>query len=289
MTTRTTTSAREQMLDGLAVADERLDIGGLPTAVLTAGEGPPVVLLHGPAADATHWAGVIGGLAADHRVIAPDLPGHGESGAPDGAGPVLGWLSELLARLCPNGATLVGHALGGAIAARLCARDGERVRRLVLVDALGLQPFDPTPPFGAALRDFLHAPTPDTHDALWRQCAHDLDRLQARVGGGWAAFRAANLARIQTPGADRALGMLMAEYGMPAIAPAELARIAVPTTLIWGRHDRATPLAVAAAASRRHGWPLHVIEDCADDPPVERPEALLRALAAAEVEAGAVG
>jgi ubiquinone/menaquinone biosynthesis C-methylase UbiE len=52
----------------------------------------------------------------------------------------------------------------------------------------------------------------------------------------------------------------------------------VPTTLIWGRHDRATPLSVAEAASARYGWPLKVIENCNDDPPVEQPEALLRAL-----------
>ena len=45
----------------------------------------------------------------------------------------------------------------------------------------------------------------------------------------------------------------------------------MPTTLIWGRHDLATPLRVAEAASARYGWPLHVIEDAADDPPVERP------------------
>ena len=62
---------------------------------------------------------------------------------------------------------------------------------------------------------------------------------------------------------------------MPAIPPAELARIAVPTTLIWGRHDLATPLSVAEAASARYGWPLHVIEDAADDPPIEQPEAFL--------------
>jgi pimeloyl-ACP methyl ester carboxylesterase len=77
-----------------------------------------------------------------------------------------------------------------------------------------------------------------------------------------------------------ALQVLMEQLGMPAIPPAELSRIAVPTTLIWGRHDRATPLASAEAASARYGWPLHVIENANDDPPVEQPEALLRALRA---------
>jgi pimeloyl-ACP methyl ester carboxylesterase len=70
----------------------------------------------------------------------------------------------------------------------------------------------------------------------------------------------------------------MEHFGMPAIPTGDLARIATPTTLIWGRHDRATPLAVAEEASARFGWPLRVIENCNDDPPVEQPEALLRAL-----------
>jgi pimeloyl-ACP methyl ester carboxylesterase len=70
----------------------------------------------------------------------------------------------------------------------------------------------------------------------------------------------------------------MSQLGVPVIAPAELTRIAAPTTLIWGRHDRQVRLRVAQAAHARHGWPLHVIEDAADDPAVEQPEAFLRAL-----------
>ena len=58
----------------------------------------------------------------------------------------------------------------------------------------------------------------------------------------------------------------------------DLARITVPTTLIWGRHDRANRLRIAAAASERFGWPLHVIDDAADDPGRDQPEAFLRAL-----------
>jgi pimeloyl-ACP methyl ester carboxylesterase len=70
----------------------------------------------------------------------------------------------------------------------------------------------------------------------------------------------------------------MEHFGAPAISASGLARITVPTTLIWGSHDRATPLAVAMEASARFGWPLHVIENCNDDPPVERPDALLQML-----------
>jgi pimeloyl-ACP methyl ester carboxylesterase len=71
---------------------------------------------------------------------------------------------------------------------------------------------------------------------------------------------------------------MMRGVGMPRIAPPELERIAVPTMLIWGRHDRALRLGIAEAASARYGWPLHVIDECADDPPRDRPKAFLAAL-----------
>ena len=102
--------------------------------------------------------------------------------------------------------------------------------------------------------------------------------MRRELGERWEWFKAYNLDRARTSGVIAAVGSLMGQFGIPAIAPADLARIAVPTTLIWGRHDLATPLSVAEAASSRYGWPLYVIEEAADDPPIEQPEAFLRAL-----------
>lgn len=281
MSTQLDESVREQLLAGIPVTERRLEPAGVSTAVLEGGNGPPVVLLHGPGGNAAHWLRVIPGLVATHRVIAPDLPGQGasEAGAePLDADRVLTWLGELIERTCPTPPALVGYALGGAIAARFAADHGDRIDRLVLVDALGLAPFEPTPEFGRALHGFLAQPTADTHDELWRHCALDLAGLRKRMDDRWEPFLAYNVERAGTPSVQVALGALMEHFGGPAIAAADLARIAVPTTLIWGRHDLATPLAVAEAASARHPWPLHVIEDCADDPPIEQPEAFLRAL-----------
>ena len=151
----------------------------------------------------------------------------------------------------------------------------------MLVDSLGLTPFEPAPAFGAALQRFLGLPNEETHEGLWRHCAFDLDGLRQEMGDQWQPFEAYNVDRARTPSAAAALGSLMAHVGMPAIPASDLARIAVPTALIWGRHDVATPLDVAEAASILHGWPLHVIEDSADDPPIEQPEAFLRALESA--------
>ena len=71
--------ARERLLATLPVTERRLQLAGVSTAVLEGGDGPPVVLLHGSSGYAAHWMSVIPGLVADHRVIAPDLPGHGAS------------------------------------------------------------------------------------------------------------------------------------------------------------------------------------------------------------------
>jgi pimeloyl-ACP methyl ester carboxylesterase len=71
---------------------------------------------------------------------------------------------------------------------------------------------------------------------------------------------------------------MLRKLGLPRIPSADLARIAVPTTLIWGRQDRAIRLRIAEDASARYGWPLHVIDNCADDPPRDQPEAFLQAL-----------
>ena len=274
--------ARRQLLAQMPVTERRLILAGISTAVLQAGDGPPVVLLHGPMANATHWAGIIPGLAATHRVIVPDLPGHGASETTgDGridAGRVMEWLGGLIAQSCKSPPALVGQLLGGAIAARYASTHGNRLSRLVLVDTFGLCPFQPVPEFGRALSQFLAQPTERTHTDLWHHCAFNLDELRQRMGERWQPFEAYNLDRARAPSVQAAVATLMEHFGIPAISTSDLARIAAPTTLVWGRHDHATPLAVAEEVSARFGWPLHVIEDCNDDPPVEQPEALLRTL-----------
>jgi pimeloyl-ACP methyl ester carboxylesterase len=273
----TTITLREQLLEGLPVSERRLTVAGAETVVLEGGEGPPLVLLHGVGGNGAHWARVFPELVTTHRVIAPDLPGQGAS-EPLGPDELMTWLDELIERTCAVPPALIGNATGGAIAARFAAARPGRLDHLVLVDTLGLRPFEPAPAFGAALHAFIAEPTEDTHDDLWRYCARDLDRMRDAMGHWWHPFAAYNLDRARTPSVMAAVGAEMERFGLPAIPDVELERIAVPTSLIWGRQDLATPLEVAAAAAARHGWPLHVIQDCADAPPIEQPEAFVAAL-----------
>jgi pimeloyl-ACP methyl ester carboxylesterase len=274
-----THDTRRRLLAGLPVAERRLDLAGISTALLEGGDGPPIVLLHGPGGHAGHWLGVIPDLVAGHRVIVPDLPGHGSSEGDQDS--VVAWLDALIDATCEAAPVLVGNTAGGAIAAGYAAEHSDRLSQLVLVDALGLVAFDPAPAFAAAIGAFVADPTASTHDGLWRRCAFDLDALRLRMGERWRPFAAYNVDRARTPAVAAAMQGLFERFVAPAIAPEVLARIAVPTTLIWGRHDRATPLAVAEAASARYGWPLHVIEDAGDEPPLEQPEAFLDALRSA--------
>jgi pimeloyl-ACP methyl ester carboxylesterase len=77
-------NARKAATAGLPVEDRRLELGGIQTAVLEGGAGPPVVLLHGPVANAAHWRRVIPALTERRRVVAPDLPGQGATAATTG-------------------------------------------------------------------------------------------------------------------------------------------------------------------------------------------------------------
>ena len=160
-------SPRRQLLAGLPVKERRLPLAGISTAVLEAGKGRPVVLLHGPMAYAAHWMGVIPGLAHDHSVIVPDLPGHGASQTGDvtlDVPRVLAWLDALIGCTCPQPPVMVGQLLGGAIALRFAIEQGERLERLVLVDTFGLAPFQPAPEFGQALMQFQAQPNERMND-----------------------------------------------------------------------------------------------------------------------------
>jgi pimeloyl-ACP methyl ester carboxylesterase len=175
---------------------------------------------------------------------------------------------------------VVGHVIGGSIAARYAVDHSDRLAHLVLVDSLGLAPFRPSPRFALSMVHFMMRPSEHTYDRFMRQCSYDLDDLRAQMGARWAPFAAYNLQLARGPG-GKAAGRLMREVGLPRIPRGDLERISVPTALIWGRQDRANRLEVAEAASQEYGWPLYVIDNCADDPARDRPTEFLHALRAA--------
>jgi pimeloyl-ACP methyl ester carboxylesterase len=107
----------------------------------TAGDGPPLLLLHGITSSAATWKDVIPRLAETHTVIAPDLLGHGQSAKPVGdysLGAYASGVRDLLGLLGVESATVVGHSLGGGVAMQFAYLFPERCNRLVLVSSGGL-------------------------------------------------------------------------------------------------------------------------------------------------------
>lgn len=271
-------SLREQILAPIPLKDRRIQAAGISTAVLEGGDGPPLVLLHGPGEFAATWTRVIPNLVATNRVIVPDLPGHGasEANGPLDPGRVLDWLEELIAETCSEPPVLSGHLVGGAIALRAVAERRTPVARLVLVDSFGLGPLRPSPRFALPMIAFLAHPTERSQERLFRRCFVDLDAVRAEMDGKMEALEAYALDRALDAGVKDAVKELMKSFGK-AIPDADLASISVPTAMIWGRDDLQVNVAVAQKAARRFGWPLYVIDDCADDPAVEQPAAFMKA------------
>jgi pimeloyl-ACP methyl ester carboxylesterase len=273
-------TTRQRVLAGAPLTERRLDLAGVSTAVLEGGDGPPVVLLHGQGGWAGMWLPVAADLVRTHRVIAPDLPGLGAStvaGGPPDAARVLAWLGALTERTCPEPPAIVGASLGASIAARFAIAHPDRLSRLVLVDAGSLARFRPAPGVLVALVRFLARPTERTQQGFLRQVAADPARARALLGSDAQAY---GLELARTPNVRAANRRLLRELGTRTIPSEQLAGIAVPTTLVWGRQDRVMRLRIAEEASARYGWPLEVIED-AGHLSIERPEAFRAALRSA--------
>lgn len=274
-------SARERLLAGVPVQERRIRLAGVDTAVLEGGDGPPMILLHGPGEFAPRWFSVLPGLVGTHRVIAPDLPGHGASalgGAELDAELVLRWLGELIEQTCASPPIVVGHLLGGSIAARFASGREDTISQLVLVDTFGLKKLRPAPTFALALIRFIARPSESSYERFMGQCLFDRDASRERMGGSWDALRDYALDRARAAEVKASMRVLMREVGVGAVPSEELAALEVPISLIWGRHDRANRVGVAEAASARYGWPLTVIENAADDPPLEQPDTFVEVL-----------
>jgi len=105
------------------------------------GEGPPLILVHGLGGAAANWTELAPLLAPNHRLLVPDLPGHGGSEAlpaVSGLEPFADRVALLAAREGMLPAPVVGHSLGGAVVLRLALRHPYDVSAIVLAAAAGL-------------------------------------------------------------------------------------------------------------------------------------------------------
>lgn len=264
---------------------------GLRTHFVTAGNGPAMILLHGQGENWASWQRVIPALARTHTVYAVDLPGAGRSDRPAGAcTPVsvyAGWLAALLDALALPRATLVGNSHGGLVSLRLALEDGQRVTALCLLDsaALGRETHPllmalSNPGVGEAVSAWCGTPAgaaqwtwllasvvfarPQRIPLAWYENAC---RLALRPGHMMSAVVASVRGQID-------------QRGQYEVLLDALPGLRIPTLVVWGSEDRVVPWRHGQDAARRlpHAR-LTLIPDCGHLPQVERPDALVAALA----------
>jgi pimeloyl-ACP methyl ester carboxylesterase len=117
------------------------NVDGVELHWIEAGEGPPLVLLHGLGDSHQTWSKVLPHLARNRRVLVPDLCGHGLSGRPD-ATYTLDWHARIIAAWIAQreleSVDVVGHSYGGGVAQWMLRDPNHRVRKLGLVSTGGL-------------------------------------------------------------------------------------------------------------------------------------------------------
>jgi pimeloyl-ACP methyl ester carboxylesterase len=276
-------SARQRLLAGIPVTERRLQLAGVSTAVLEGGDGPPVVLLHGGIeCGGVYWGPVISHLAQNRHLVIPDVPGLGESepAARLDAVTFADWFAALLQTTCQEKPTLIAHSLLGSMVPRFAAQYGDLLRRLVIYGAPGIGLY--RMPLGLVVAAILLdlRPTERNNERFERWAFLDPDRTRQQDPEWFDAFRAYKMARGSVPHVKRTMHQLI-KIGTRQIPDAELQLINVPTSLLWGRHDRMAPLRLTEVASSKFGWPLHVIDDAGHVPHIEQPETFLRVLGTA--------
>jgi pimeloyl-ACP methyl ester carboxylesterase len=123
------------------IQSKTIKVDGLNVHYYTAGQGEPLVVIHGGGGDARTWRSNIGMLAEKYTVYAPDLPGYGGSQPLDGKYyvPELSDFVEKFTRsLGLEKFSLVGHSLGGGIALNYALKWPQKIKKLVLISSLCL-------------------------------------------------------------------------------------------------------------------------------------------------------
>jgi pimeloyl-ACP methyl ester carboxylesterase len=240
-------------------------------SLLEAGVGdPPLVLIHGFAADALSWQYVLVALAKRRRVVALDLPGH----APDSVlanddwtlPSLTRWTIDAVEAAAPAGAHLCGHSLGGRFALAVAEARPDLVRSVSVVSGAGIGTA-----FDLSLLDALiAADTQEKAAAALAPIAH---------GGDRDALARAHAAKMSDAATRRALDAIRTNILVPAqqvFAPVNWSRIAAPVRMIWGDADRVIPCPAASAV------PPHVeielLTSVGHLPQIELPTAVVAAL-----------
>ena len=238
-----------------------------------AGEGPPLVLLHGSGPGVTGWRNFGGNLAtfAPHfRCLVLEFPGFGVS-APTERHPMAAALpavGDLLDGLGLDRVDLVGNSMGGIVATRFAIAQPERVRRLVTVGGMGRNIFSPAPGEGIKLLvEFTENPTRERLVQWLESMVFDPSLVtEELIEERWAQAvepdTLASARRMYGRGVLEAMAAAAAASDEPPYW-AMLHKIRAKTLLTWGRDDRVSPVDMALLPMRTiPDVELHVFPNC---------------------------
>jgi pimeloyl-ACP methyl ester carboxylesterase len=266
-----------------------VDLHGHRAVYRVAGSGPTVVLIHGMINSSRHWQAVAEKLAGSHRVVAPDLIGHGDSATPRGdhsLGAHASSIRDLLTTIGIERATIVGHSLGGGVAMQFFYQFPQRTERLVLISSGGLGREVSPLLRGAALPGV----SPLLRLAARRRLVDAIDGVggQLRGRGNSKGVYLEAIARalrpLQDPGSRRAfletLRSVIDVHGQRVSATDRLYLLGeMPTLIVWGERDRTIPIehgrATAEAVPRSR---FETLPRAAHFPHLEDPDALAAVL-----------
>jgi pimeloyl-ACP methyl ester carboxylesterase len=250
---------------------------------LVGGAGPPLVLVHGLGGLATNWRLVAPALAAERRVILPELPGHGGSAPLRGAATIDPFAEAALAvaeaeRGSP--APWVGHSLGGLIALRAAARRPDAVSGVVVAAGAGISSAARA---SEAVLTALGVMRPG-RIVGHRAARVSRSRLGRRLSFGWWGVADPDgfdpeMAEAFLLGPPQHSDTLTAGRALVASDPrAELDRVACPCLCLWGANDNWVPLRDGFEYARRLRAPVRSIADCGHLLIGERPDAVVAAI-----------
>jgi pimeloyl-ACP methyl ester carboxylesterase len=260
------------------------EIKGVSMRYFVGGEGPPLILVHGLGGAAANWTELVPLLMRRHRLLVPDLPGHGGSTAlPAVAGlePFADRVARVAEREGMLPAPVVGHSLGGMIVLRMALRRPEDVPALVLAAAAGLSVGNV---WGRNLLSLFSTVRPGRLAARYRGRVSRSPLLRRLVFGfvsvadpvaltneAVEGFLAAQLLHTDVDTAWQALRVDDPRQ--------ELEHIHVPVLVLWGAEDGQLPLDDAFEYTRRLRARLRVIPGCGHLLIGERPHVCDRAIA----------
>ena len=276
----------------MRLIEQYVTIAGLRTHLLSAGEGGSVVLLlHGGGIDSAtlSWGDAILPLAeSGHLVVAPDLPGYGESDRPDIAYTTvfyIDFVSKLLDTLSLQRPNLMGLSMGGGIALGLALSWPDWVNRLVLVDSYGLQR-----KVSMHFVSWLSVKTPGVMESTWALVRSSRGMARWSLSNIFHNPKAVSPALIDAiydearkPFAGRAFTRYQRDEvsvnGLRTVYLDRMGELKAPTLIVHGGEDAAVPLACAEEAHRlAPGSQLHVLPGAGHWSQREAPAGFLQAV-----------